>query len=65
MVSYATPHSCLILAHRHWTDISRERTELDDIVSAHAGSHEGIDNALRSYLRFTTNYKGMSYGARE
>ncbi|KAF2099984.1 hypothetical protein NA57DRAFT_37682 [Rhizodiscina lignyota] len=31
--------------------------ELDDIVSAHAGSHETIDNALRSYLRFTSNYK--------
>ncbi|KAL8797546.1 MAG: hypothetical protein Q9195_000363 [Heterodermia aff. obscurata] len=32
--------------------------ELDDIVSAHCETHELIDNTLRSYLHFTTNYKG-------
>ncbi|KAI9879242.1 MAG: hypothetical protein M1830_009173 [Pleopsidium flavum] len=32
--------------------------ELDDIVSAHCPSHALIDNALRSYLSFTTSYKG-------
>ncbi|KAL9118609.1 MAG: hypothetical protein Q9187_004842 [Circinaria calcarea] len=32
--------------------------ELDEIVSAHCQSHELIDNALRSYLSFTTNYRG-------
>ncbi|KZF21937.1 hypothetical protein L228DRAFT_262045 [Xylona heveae TC161] len=31
--------------------------ELDEIVSAHCQSHALIDNALRSYLSFTTNYK--------
>ncbi|KAG7009038.1 cell surface mannoprotein [Physcia stellaris] len=31
--------------------------ELDEIVSAHCETHELIDNALRSYLNFTTNYK--------
>ncbi|MCJ1235595.1 hypothetical protein MMC14_003566 [Varicellaria rhodocarpa] len=32
--------------------------ELDEIVSVDCHSHELIDNALRSYLSFTTNYKG-------
>lgn len=32
--------------------------ELEEIVSAQCQSHELIDNALRSYLTFTTNYKG-------
>ncbi|SLM37135.1 Domain of unknown function DUF2013 [Lasallia pustulata] len=32
--------------------------ELDDIVSAHCQTHALIDNALRAYLSFTTNYKG-------
>lgn len=31
--------------------------ELDDIVSAQCPSHQLIDNALRSYLHFTTNFK--------
>jgi DNA primase large subunit len=31
--------------------------ELDDIVSAKCSSHQLIDNALRSYLHFTTNFK--------
>jgi len=31
--------------------------ELDDIVSAKCPSHELIDNALRSYLHFTTKFK--------
>ncbi|KAH8661364.1 hypothetical protein BGZ60DRAFT_412961 [Tricladium varicosporioides] len=31
--------------------------ELDDIVSAKCESHQLIDNALRSYLHFTTNFK--------
>lgn len=35
-------------------------TELDDIVAADCREkHELIDNALRSYLSFTTNFKGM------
>lgn len=32
--------------------------ELEEIVSAPCQSHELIDNALRSYLNFVTNYKG-------
>ncbi|KAL8742410.1 MAG: hypothetical protein Q9190_005106 [Brigantiaea leucoxantha] len=32
--------------------------ELDDIVSATCETHGLIDDALRSYLTFTTNYKG-------
>ena len=32
--------------------------ELDEIVSVQCQEHEFIDNALRSYLAFTTNYKG-------
>lgn len=40
----------------HCTD--KPRPELDDIVSAHCQSHDLIDNALRSYLTFTTQYKG-------
>ncbi|KAF6219369.1 hypothetical protein HO133_005195 [Letharia lupina] len=32
--------------------------ELEEIVSAQCQSHELIDNALRSYLTFVTNYKG-------
>jgi hypothetical protein len=32
-------------------------TELEDIVSAKCPSHQLIDNALRSYLHFTTNFK--------
>ncbi|KAI4260524.1 MAG: hypothetical protein LQ352_000220 [Teloschistes flavicans] len=32
--------------------------ELDDIVSAQCQTHGLIDDALRSYLSFTTNYKG-------
>jgi len=31
--------------------------ELDDILSANCPSHELIDNALRSYLHFTTKFK--------
>jgi len=33
--------------------------ELDDIISADTKTHELIDNALRSYLRFTANFKGV------
>ncbi|CAF9907485.1 hypothetical protein IMSHALPRED_005543 [Imshaugia aleurites] len=32
--------------------------ELEEIVSIQCQSHELIDNALRSYLNFVTNYKG-------
>ncbi|KAH8592242.1 hypothetical protein B0O99DRAFT_597291 [Bisporella sp. PMI_857] len=32
-------------------------SELDDIVSANCPSHELIDNALRSYLHFTTKFR--------
>jgi hypothetical protein len=31
--------------------------ELDDIVAAQCSSHQLIDNTLRSYLHFTTNFK--------
>jgi len=31
--------------------------ELEDIVSASYGTHQLIDNALRSYVHFTTNFK--------
>lgn len=31
--------------------------EIDDIVSSTCASHQLIDNALRSYLKFTTNFK--------
>ncbi|KAF7943271.1 hypothetical protein EAE96_011201 [Botrytis aclada] len=31
--------------------------EIDDIVSSKCASHQLIDNALRSYLKFTTNFK--------
>jgi len=32
--------------------------ELEDILSAACSTHEAIDNALRSYLAFTTNFRG-------
>ena len=41
------------------TDSATE--ELDDIVSAKCATHESIDNALRSYLSFTTNYKSKAW----
>jgi hypothetical protein len=37
-------------AHAH-------QLELDDIVTTKCSSHQLIDNALRSYLHFTTNFK--------
>jgi len=37
--------------------ISCPLPELDEIVSAKCPSHELIDNALRSYLQFTTKFK--------
>ena len=43
------------LRHLHSNDL---RAELDDIVSVHCRSHASIDNALRAYLSFGTNYKG-------
>jgi hypothetical protein len=33
--------------------------ELEDILSATCQTHELIDNVLRSYLAFTTNFKGI------
>lgn len=33
--------------------------ELDDILSVNCRSHELIDNALRSYFAFTSEYKGL------
>jgi len=33
-------------------------TELDDILSSPCDSHETIDDALRSWLSFTTEHKG-------
>ena len=38
-------------------DESQFWSELDDIVSAKCPSHQLIDNALRSYLHFTANFK--------
>lgn len=38
-------------------DESQFWRELDDIVAAKCSSHQLIDNTLRSYLRFTTNFK--------
>ena len=38
--------------------LTKVPAELDDIVSTHCPSHALIDNALRAYLSFTTNYKG-------
>jgi hypothetical protein len=38
-------------------DESQFWRELEDIVSANCSSHHLIDNALRSYLHFTTNFK--------
>ncbi|KAI4153936.1 MAG: hypothetical protein LQ340_001991 [Diploschistes diacapsis] len=35
--------------------------EIDDIVSTKCQTHELIDNALRSYLHFTTTYKAGEY----
>lgn len=35
--------------------------ELDEIVSTQCDSEDRIDNALRSYLNFTTKYKGPSH----
>lgn len=34
-------------------------TELDDIVSKNCDAHEDIDNTLRSFLSFTTKFKGI------
>ncbi len=39
------------------TDHPLSFIELDDIVSAKCPSHELIDNSLRSYLHFTSNFK--------
>lgn len=36
---------------------ARHDLELEDIVSAPCPSHQLIDNVLRSYLHFTTNFK--------
>lgn len=33
--------------------------ELEDILSAFCDTETQIDNALRSYLAFTSNFKGM------
>ena len=33
--------------------------ELEDIHSAKCATHEAIDNSLRSYLAFTTNFRGV------
>jgi hypothetical protein len=35
--------------------------ELEDIVSRQGATHELIDNALRAYLHFTTNFKGAPH----
>ena len=34
-------------------------TELDEILSVDCQSPESIDQALRTYLRFTSNYRGL------
>jgi hypothetical protein len=33
--------------------------ELQSILDSHCDSYEEIDETLRAYLRFTTNYKGQ------
>ncbi|KAK2768685.1 hypothetical protein FQN54_000541 [Arachnomyces sp. PD_36] len=43
------------------TDPSLALSELEEIVSADCESHAVIDSTLRSYLSFTTNYKGRTY----
>lgn len=37
--------------------LAKVTVELDDIVTAQCPSHQLIDNALRSYLQFTTKFK--------
>jgi hypothetical protein len=51
VIAPQSAHSCAVFANAPWT------AELDDIVSAKCPSHQLIDNALRSYLQFTTNFK--------
>lgn len=41
-----------------WSYELTPRTELDEIVSAQCQTHDTIDNSLRAYLSFTSNYKG-------
>ena len=42
-----------------WANDDARWIELDDIVSTRCQTHETIDNALRSYLSFTTKYRGV------
>ena len=53
MVGYHRPH-CLPCST---TD--SVLTELEDICSVRCHSHQLIDNALRAYLHFTTNFKEL------
>jgi hypothetical protein len=43
--------------HYSLEDEAQFWAELEDIISAQCPSHQLIDNALRSYLHFTTTYK--------
>jgi len=43
--------------HYSLEDAAQFWAELEDILSANCSSHQLIDNALRSYLHFTTTYK--------
>ncbi|KAI9703978.1 MAG: hypothetical protein M1820_005760 [Bogoriella megaspora] len=49
----ALPHALILRENM----LTRMSIELDDIVSTHCGSEETIDNALRSWLHFTTNFR--------
>lgn len=50
-------HSTPTTAPRRGRNAANARAELDDIVTTRCQEHEIIDNALRSYLNVTTNYK--------
>src|ERR1700710_712613 len=43
--------------HYSLEDEAQFWAELEDILSAKCPTHQLIDNALRSYLHFTTTYK--------
>ena len=50
-------------AQRYVTEDLTDRrnfTEIDDILSTPSQTHESIDNALRAFIGFTTNFKGTA-----
>src|ERR1700712_126056 len=55
------PHSlCLFGCQTYQKLTTFLAVELEEILAAPCDSHEAIDNSLRSYLAFTTNFKGMT-----